>query len=405
VPTSSPLPARRAGAPLPLEGFRVVDLTANMAGPFCTQVLGDQGADVVKVEPISGDVIRGVGTSRGGISTYFANLNRNKRSLAVDIGTDAGREIVLRLVDGADVFVENYRAGAITAMGLGPEVLRERDPRLVYASITGFGHCGPYGDLPAYDHVIQALSGVAARQASRNGGPDLIRQGGIDKVSGLWLAQSVTAALLRRTRTGEGATVEVCMLEAAIAWLWPDGMMNHTLLGEDARVLQDVAASFRLTPTLDGHIAIAILTGEQWRGVATVAGREDLLDDPEFATVRGRTKLGGPVLREFGVRAAATATDALVASLQSLGVPCAPVVAMEDVATHPQMVAGDVVREVDHPVMGRMRMPRAVPTWSDVEPVSPLLPPSVGQHTDDVLAGIGFDATQIEKLRADGIVA
>jgi crotonobetainyl-CoA:carnitine CoA-transferase CaiB-like acyl-CoA transferase len=395
-------------AALPLEGYRVIDVTANMSGPFGTQVLGDQGADVIKVEPLGGDVIRGVGTSRNGMSTYFANLNRSKRSLAVDVSTAAGRDLVLRLCDGADVFVENYRAGALAGVGLGPDDVRGRSGRIVYASITGFGHEGPYADRPAYDHVIQALSGNAARQAGRDGEPDLIRHGAIDKVSGLWLAQAVTAALLRRERTGQGAFVEVCMLEAAVAWLWPDGMMNRTCLEPDVRGLPDVATSFRLTRTADGHVAVALLTTEQWRGVVVLTGRDDLLEDAEFATVAGRTRLGGPVLREFGRRVAAMPTAEVVAALHELGVPCAPVVALDDLADHPQLRESDIVWEATHPQLGRMRMPKPVPSWDGVDEGgrrSLRLPPATGEHTDEVLRDLGCSADEIAGLRARRVVA
>ncbi|MDX2378812.1 MAG: CoA transferase, partial [Acidimicrobiia bacterium] len=233
----------------PLSGFRILDLTANMTGPYATMILAEQGAEVVKIEPPGGEVIRSVGTGRPGLSVYFANLNRGKRSIVVDLKKDAGRALVRRLAVGAEVFVQNFRPGVIDEMGLGAEVMRAADPALVYVSISGFGRIGPYAEAPAYDHVVQALSGMAARNAHpKVGEPALVRHGVVDKTTGLLASQAITAALLARERTGLGDHVELTMVDAALHYLWPDGMMNHTTLDEDPH-LPDLGAGFRLTET------------------------------------------------------------------------------------------------------------------------------------------------------------
>ncbi|MEY2430500.1 MAG: hypothetical protein QOC92_225, partial [Acidimicrobiaceae bacterium] len=206
----------------PLAGIRIIDLTSNMSGPLATMMLADQGADVVKVEPPTGDAIRTVGTGHDGMSAYFANNNRGKRSITVDLSTDAGRDVVRRLTADADVFVQNFRPGVIERLGLDSGLLCAANGRLVYASISGFGNRGPLAGAPAYDHVVQALSGFAAIQSAGTSEPSMVRHGVIDKATAYTLAQAVTAALLQRERTGRGARVDVSMLDVAIAFLWPD---------------------------------------------------------------------------------------------------------------------------------------------------------------------------------------
>src|SRR5690242_3782985 len=196
-------------ASAPLAGIRIIDLTTNMSGPLATMMLADQGADVVKVEAPAGDAIRAVGTGHDGMSAYFANNNRGKRSIAVDLSNDAGRDLVRRLAADADVFAQNFRPGVVERRGLGADVLMAANPRLVYASISGFGTTGPLADAPAYDHVVQALSGYAAIQSAGGGEPSMVRHGVIDKATAYALAQAVTAALFQRERTGRGTRIDV----------------------------------------------------------------------------------------------------------------------------------------------------------------------------------------------------
>src|SRR4051812_13300006 len=216
---------REGAAPAqPLAGFRIVDLTTNMSGPLATMVLADQGADVIKVEPLTGDVIRSVGTGVAGMSAYFANVNRAKRSIAIDLSQPQGRDVVLRLTGGADVFAQNFRPGVVERLGLAPADVMATNPALIYASISGFGDSGPLAAAPAYDHVVQALSGFAALQSEGVTEAAMVRHGVIDKATAYSTAQAITAALLARTRTGEGARIDVSMLDVALAFVWLGGM-------------------------------------------------------------------------------------------------------------------------------------------------------------------------------------
>ena len=381
----------------PLAGTRVIDLTTNMSGPLTTMVLADQGADVVKVEPLAGDLIRTIGTARSGMSAYFANLNRGKRSIAVDLATDAGRAVVERLSSDADVFVQNFRTGVIERLGLGPDVLCDANPRLVYASISGFGAVGPLATSPAYDHVVQALSGFAALQED-----GMVRQGVIDKATAYSAAQAITAALLARVTSGRGARLDVSMLDVAIAFIWPDGMMNDTIAEPDA-VLPPVSRSFRLTPTADGHVSLVTLTAAQWDGLVDAV--LDEAERPDLSDTGARMAAGGQIMRQVRAKVATMTTAEVVERLAAADVPCAPVVPLADVPHHPQAAATGAAPGFEHDTLGWVHQARPAPLF-DGEP-SPLVPwaPAIGEHTDEVLRGAGFDDGEIADLRADNVIA
>jgi crotonobetainyl-CoA:carnitine CoA-transferase CaiB-like acyl-CoA transferase len=386
----------------PLAGHRIVDLTTNMTGPYATMVLADQGAEVIKIEPPGGDVIRRVGTGAGGMSAYFANLNRTKRSIVLDLRRAEAVEVVHRLVATADVMIQNGRPGVVERFGLGPDVMRSRHPSLVYASINGFGRVGPLAGAPAYDHVVQALSGIADRQADGRGGPPaLVRHGIVDKVTGLFAAQAITAALVRRARTNTGATVEVSMLDAAVHFLWPDGMMNHTCL-DPVDELPPIANGFRVTATADGYVAIITVTDAQWCGLVQAAGLDRVLADPQLATVAGRMRHGGRVMREVAARLATLPTDEVVAAMRTSDVPCMPVLTLTEVVEQEQLAATGTIEEIDHPRLGRIRQPRPVARFvGDDE--SPRWPsPEAGQDTREVLADMGYDNEEVDRLLDSG---
>jgi crotonobetainyl-CoA:carnitine CoA-transferase CaiB-like acyl-CoA transferase len=376
----------------------------NMSGPFGTMMLADQGADVIKVEPPGGEVIRKVGTGRDGTTAYFANLNRNKRSIVIDLQTEGGRAVLLRLLDGADVFIQNFRLGVADRLGLGRDQLREGRPRLVCVSITGFGPAGPLASAPAYDHAVQALSGIAARQADpKERVPDLVRHGIVDKATAYTAAQAITAALLTRERTGSGDSIEISMLDVALNFLWPDGMMSHTCL-DDLPPVPAVAGSFRLTRTADGFVSVVTLTDRQWQGLVAAAG---VVEDLRSGTVEGRMKHGGDTMRAVKKRLGELTTDEVVALMAAHEVPCAPVVGLGQVHTHPQVVASGVLEETVHPALGRMRQPRPAARFSgDADGwLARCRPaPAAGEHTDEILEEAGFSAAERSELRDSGVV-
>jgi crotonobetainyl-CoA:carnitine CoA-transferase CaiB-like acyl-CoA transferase len=386
----------------PLRGVRIVDLTSNMSGPLATMVLADQGAEVVKVEPLAGDLIRTVGTGSGGMSAYFANLNRGKRSIAVDLSTSAGVDIVRRLTLSADVFVQNFRPGVVERLGLAPDALMAANDRLIYGSISGFGLDGPLATQPAYDHVVQALSGFAALQELGDG-PDLVRQGAIDKASAYTLAQSITAALLQRITTGRGARIDVSMLDVALAFVWPDGMMNHTCL-DDVKVLPPVSRSFRTTPTADGYVVLVTLTAKQWDGLveAILADADDSGGD--LSATDARMAGGAVIMRRVRERLRELSTDEVVRRLQEADVPCAPVRALDELHGDPQVDASGILEVVDHPVMGRVRQPAPAPVVDGVRPTAGDPAPRIGAHTRDVLREHGWSDDELDELSTKEVI-
>jgi crotonobetainyl-CoA:carnitine CoA-transferase CaiB-like acyl-CoA transferase len=385
----------------PLAGIRIIDLTTNMSGPMATMILADQGADVVKVEPPTGDAIRTVGTGHAGMSAYFANNNRGKRSIAIDLTNDAGRDIVRRLAANADVFAQNFRPGVIERLGLSAESLQAENPRLIYASISGFGTTGPLASAPAYDHVVQALSGFAALQTAGTKEPSMVRHGVIDKATAQTLAQAITAALFQRERTGQGARIDVSMLDVAIAFLWPDGMMDHTV-DEPSTVLPPTSRSFRVSPTADGHVVLVTLTAAQWSGLTTALLGDD---DAAMADTAERMKGGADVMRRVRSVIADLPTDEVVSRLRAADVPVAPVRELHEVASDPQVVASGTVRAFDHTVLGRVHQPRPAPLFDGTATDPTPSAPSLGEHTDEVLREADWLDDEIAELRANEVVS
>ena len=384
----------------PLTGITVVDFTANMSGPFATMVLGDQGADVIKVEPPSGDVIRHVGSATDGISGYFANLNRSKRSIVLDLAQPEAAPVIDALVEHADVVVMNFRPGTASRLGIDPEAIRARRHSPIVVSIDGFGDKGPFAGRPAYDHVIQAMSGFAALQTDRaTGTPGLVKQGVVDKVVGVTVAQAIVAALLERSRTGVGRHLTLSMLDIALAFMWPDGMM-HLTIEEPEVVLPPIANSFRLTRTLDGHLAFALLTSQQWQRTLAALGIDD---EGRMSTPQERMRAGGEFARRIAEILGSYTTDEAVELLASAGVPAAPVVPLDRLHEHPQIRASGAVQEVDHPTLGKIR--QAIPPVDfgvDHETLRPA--PRLGEHGVEILRQLGFDQAECDRLTRTGVV-
>jgi crotonobetainyl-CoA:carnitine CoA-transferase CaiB-like acyl-CoA transferase len=377
----------------PLTGFRIVDLTENMAGPMATMVLGDQGADVVKIESLWGDQIRRTGSGRGGMAAYFANLNRSKRSIALDLRRPEGQAVLERLFDGADVVVHAYRPAAARKLGIDrSRVCTPQRKGLVYCEIVGFGGDGPLAGRAVYDHVVQALSGFASLQSDPGtGAPSLVRQGVVDKATGLTVAQAVTAALLRRTRTGTGESIVVTMLDVALNFLWPDGMMNNTAL-EVTDIRPPAANTYRLTKTADGHIALMVLTDDQWAALHPALD----LDPPGERTYPER-------LREARERLSHMPTADAIEALTAHDIPCAPVLSLEEVPFHPQVIANEALEVFDHPVLGPIRQPVPAPRLEGMETKALRFAPTLGEHTVQILEECGYEPAEIESLLASNV--
>src|SRR5437867_4332774 len=391
--------------PGPLAGYRIVDVTQMISGPMATMLLADQGADVIKVEPPGiGDLTRALGGPRG-MSPTFSVVNRNKRSIVINLKDRRGIELLERLVASADLFVQNFRPGVAEQMGIGEAALRRIKPNLVYVSISGFGESGPYVHKRVYDPVIQALSGLASIQGDpASGRPRMMRLIIPDKVTALTAAQAMTAALLAREPTGEGQHVPLAMLDSVIAFLWPEGMARHTFIGSAPVVVRPDARDL-VFETADRYITVGAVSDAEWEGLARALGHPEWLDDPRFQTPAGRVKYADARL-ELTAEVLKTRTSAeWLARLEAEDVPCAPILSRAEVIADAQVAANKLIVESDHPQAGRMRQPRPAArferTPAEIRSPAPLL----GEHTDAVLAELGISPEQLAVLRAARVVA
>ncbi len=392
-----------------LSGYRIVDLSQMISGPLATMLLGDQGADVIKIEPIgSGDLVRGIGAARAGIAPTFATANRNKRSIALDLREKAGLEVLERLVAGADVFVQNFRPGRAQKMGVGEAAIRARQPDIVYVSISGFGETGPYAHKRVYDPVVQAMSGLAAIQGDRvTGRPRMVRTIVPDKLTAITAAQAITAALLARERTGEGQHVRLAMLDAMVSCLWPEGMARYTFVRDDEPERPPAVPQVRdlVFETQDGYITAGTVADREWQAFARVVGHPEWLDDDRFKTAAARIAHSDERL-ELMQEALGTRTSAeWLAILDEAEVPCGPINGRRDLLTDPQIAANELIVESDHPAVGRLRQTRPAARFDRTPAESRRPAPTLGQHTDEVLREAGLDPGQIEELRRQRIVA
>jgi crotonobetainyl-CoA:carnitine CoA-transferase CaiB-like acyl-CoA transferase len=391
--------------PGPLTGYRIVDLTSNVAGPLATMILADQGADVIKIEaPDGGDATRAGGSRRAGFTASFLNNNRNKRSVVLDLKTAGGREAVLRLAAGADVFVQNFRPGVADRLGVGEEPIRAVSPKIVYVSISGFGEKGPYAEKPAYDPVIQGFSGLTTVQAgSDDARPRLLRTILPDKLTAITASQAITAALLARERTGEGQHVRLSMLEAVLAFLWASDMSGQTFVGDEPARQEPAPAFDLIYETADGYMTVAALTDRQWAGLARVVGRPEWLEDERFKTPALRQKNIDARLQltqeALMVRPAAEWLEALTAA----DVPCGPVLTRNQVIRHPQVAALGLVVETEHPRAGRLRQTRPAARYSRTSPEIRRGAPALGEHTQEILAELGYSAREIAELSPEKV--
>ena len=377
----------------PLAGYRIVDLTTMLSGPMATCLLGDQGADVIKVEsPGVGDLVRRLGAPRDGITASFATINRNKRSIVLDLKQDPDMDTLKKLVETADVFVQNFRPGVVDRMGIGYEALKKIKPDLIYVSISGFGETGPYSGKRVYDPVIQALSGLATIQGDRGvGRPRMMRVVIPDKVTAMTAAQAITAALLAKERTGEGQHVKLAMLDAMIALAWPEGYAGHTFVGSEADVPRNALAQDLVFETADGFMTAGAVSDSEWEGLTRALEHPEWLDDERFRTAGGRVAYAKERLDQTADVLLTKTTEEWLERLDAEQVPCAPILPLSEIIRHPQVEATGIVVETDHPVAGRIRQARAAARFEKTPTTLEGHAPTLGEHTDEILAELGLE--------------
>ncbi|EFH12410.1 CaiB/BaiF CoA transferase family protein [Pseudoroseomonas cervicalis] len=394
----------------PLKGLRVVDLTRVLAGPTATQMLGDLGAEVIKIErPEAGDDTRGfappyVPNTRE--SAYFVGVNRNKKSVTVDIAKPEGQAIVHRLLETADILVENFKVGALAKYGLGWEQLKEKYPKLIYCSITGFGQTGPYAPRPGYDALIQAMGGVMSLTGEIEGEPQKVGIPVADLFAGLYGTIGILAALRHREATGQGQQIDIGMLDTHVAWLANQGM-NYLATGENPPRLSNQHPNivpYQVFPTADGYMVLSIGNDPTFERFCRSFGLEHLLADERYATNAARVANRALVTETMTTVTRTKPTREWIAQLEALKIGCGPINTLRDVFADPHVVARNMVVEMPHASGETVKVIANPVKLSATPPDYRSAAPLLGQHTEEVLRGLGFAEAEIATMKQGGIV-
>jgi formyl-CoA transferase len=401
--------SQTTGGDLPLEGYRVLDLSRILAGPFCTMILGDQGADVVKVErPGVGDDTRTWGPPfSGGESAYYLCCNRNKRSIVIDLKDPAGQDLVRELAAVSDVFVENFTPGLTKRFGLDYETLRAINPRLVYASITAYGQDGPYRNRPGYDMVLSAVGGLMYITGEQDGPPCKVGVAITDVLTGVYASGAITSALLWRERSGKGQYLDVCLLDAQVSGL-ANIASNYLVAGKEAKrwgTAHESIIPYQVFQTKDRPIAIAVANQKLWTNFCRLVGREEWTADPRFETNAKRVENRDALLPLIEELFATKTCDEWMELLVGGAIPCGPVNDMGHLFSDPQVRHRGMIAEVPHPTIGTLRMTGIPIKCSETPGTVRRHPPLLGEHTDEVLAdALGYTADRIEALKRANVI-
>jgi CoA:oxalate CoA-transferase len=392
----------------PLDGIKVIDLTRILAGPYCTMILADLGAEVVKIEePTHGDETRGIGPFVDGVSAYFMSINRGKKSVAVNIKNPKGRDLVKALIARADILVENFRPGTMDRLGLGYETLARLNPGLIYAACSGFGQTGPYRSRGAYDMVLQGMGGVMSITGEPGGRPLKTGPAIGDLTAALFTVIGILTALQARTRTGEGQMVDIGMLDCQVALL-ENAIIRYTATGEVPGPLgarHPSIAPFEAFKAKDGYVIFAVGT-PHWEQFCQLIGREDLIEDPRFATNALRAENHAalqPIIAEI---AKTRTVEEWLKVMEEAGIPCGPINTIDKVVADPQVQAREMIATIHHPKIGAVRMPASPIKLSRTPSRVDGPAPRLGEHTTDVLkAWLGLSGATIEVLEQQGVLA
>ena len=389
----------------PLDGIRILDFTIMMSGPLATMLLGDQGAEVIKVETPSGELMRKVGGTRHGLSDSFQCSNRSKRSLSIDLKTERGLEVVKRLIKTADVLVQNFRPGAIERLGLGEDNVRAIKPDIVFVSISGVGESGPYSQQRIYDPMIQALSGMAEIQADKDTGrPRMVRTVVCDKTTALTAAQAITAALFERLRSGKGQHVRVSMLETMIAYLWPEGMAPLTFVGAENDPASGQLGGDLVYRAKDRYITAGAVTDAEWQGMCRALKRLDLLEDARFKTPDDRFN-NVDLRRDITAQEISKwAAAEILERLRTNDVPCAPVLDRRELEQDAHIAHSEIITIYDDTTLGKVRQARPAARFDRTPAVPTLMAPFLGADNKSILGELGYSEAEVARLNADGVL-
>ena len=389
----------------PLAGIKIIELSNMITCSLAAMTMSAQGADVIKVEPPGmGDKMRPLGTQKNGVSGFFHNCNRGKRSLAIDLKSQVGVDAVKELASKADILIHNYRPGVMDRLGLGSDDLRNENPKLTYIAISGFGTNGPMADLPAFDHVIQGIVGFTDLQSSEAGSFDHIKTFICDKVTAYTACQAATAALLARTNTNCGQHIDISMLHACLSFMWPDGMMHRTLKDDDRFEMSPGSDYFQTINYSDGGIAVAPLTDSHWETLLPMLGYPELIGAPIYASVAARMSNMKEVLKVLKSPKKDIGVNKALEILMAADVPCSPCIKRDDLETVEQIKAIGALETYVTTAMGELTVPTPPILFegklsSQAEP-SPLL----GEHSKEILLELGWADARIDELLNSGEV-
>ena len=389
----------------PLNGVKVIELSNMITCSLAAMTMASQGAEVIKVEPpIIGDKMRPLGTQKNGVSGFFHNCNRGKRSLAIDLKSEAGVEALKKLASKSDVLMHNYRPNVMDKLGLGSEVLRKINPKLIYIAVSGFGTKGPMANLPAFDHVIQGFAGFTDLQSSDENSFDFIKTFICDKVTAYTVCQAATAALLARTNTNEGQHIDISMLHACLSFMWPDGMMHRTLKDEDRIDMSPGSEYFQTINYTDGGVALAALTDEHYEVVLPMLGYPELVGKSIFSSIPSRMTNMKEVLKTYANPRKDIGVNKALEILTAADIPCSPCIKRDEIETVEQIKAIGALETYVTNAMGKLTVTTPPilfegKSTSHAEP-SPLL----GEHSSDILKEIGWNDSKITKLIDSGDV-
>ena len=391
----------------PLSGITVIDLTAMISGPVCTMMLGDQGADVIKIEPLTGELTRKVGASKNGMTTSFLCANRSKRSLTLNLKDPKGITILKKLITKADVLVQNFRPGAMKRMGLSYEEVKKLNKGIIYTSISGFGEKGPYSNQRVYDPVIQALSGLADIQRDQKTNfPKMVRTIIPDKTTGMAAAQAISSALFYKERYGTGQHIKLAMLDVMVAYLWPEGSASLSFVGDEGDPSKGQMGLDLVFQTKDNkYITAGAVTDKEWLGMCNAFDRKDLLSDPRFNTPRARfdNKTERRLLIADEIKK--HNSEYILAKLHENEVPSAPILSRTELLENEQIIENNIIEFHDSKLFGNIRSPRPAPIYSDSPINGSQLAPLLGQNSIEILKEIDYKDQEIENLLQEKVTS
>jgi crotonobetainyl-CoA:carnitine CoA-transferase CaiB-like acyl-CoA transferase len=389
----------------PLAGIKIIELSNMITCSLAAMTMSAQGADVIKVEPPGmGDKMRPLGTQKNGVSGFFHNCNRGKRSLAIDLKSQAGVDAVKELASKADILIHNYRPGVMDRLGLGSDDLRNENSKLIYIAISGFGTNGPMADLPAFDHVIQGIVGFTDLQSSEADSFDHIKTFICDKVTAYTACQAATAALLARTNTNCGQHIDISMLHACLSFMWPDGMMHRTLKDDDRFEMSPGSDYFQTINYSDGGIAVAPLTDTHWEALLPMLGYPELIGTPIYASVAARMSNMKEVLKVLKSPKKDIGVNKALEILMAADVPCSPCIKRDDLETVEQIKAIGALETYVTAAMGELTVPTPPILFEGKLPSQAEPSPLLGEHSKEILLELGWADARIDELLNSGEV-